>query len=285
MRLSEVLAQVDGLNKRFVYYLESQGYIKPEKIRKARISRRDYSHDDVALIRDVWAYYSRGYSVQSAQQLVAQAQRLAAYVLLSVPSSRWVEMLELLRGFDRVREVSFVYGQSADVVLKMAAPDDHEIFAVLNEVFDRSAVSGVPRILKVRESFIRGAPEPANEPVGDPSGARARGGGEPGERRAVGRGVVGESGASERSGRARSLQAYVLLKVPAKHAGGVLERLKELSGVVEASVVYGETDIVTRLVVEDQDELDDLILNRIQGLPEVESTRTFLVVGRMHWRR
>ncbi len=81
------------------------------------------------------------------------------------------------------------------------------------------------------------------------------------------------------------MQAYLLIKVPAKHAGGVLEQLKEFSGVAEASVVYGETDIVARLEVADQDELDDLILGKIQGLPSVESTRTFLVVGRLHWRR
>ena len=43
MRLQEVLNGVEGLEKRFVYYLESQGYIHPEKLQKARIARRDYS--------------------------------------------------------------------------------------------------------------------------------------------------------------------------------------------------------------------------------------------------
>ena len=81
------------------------------------------------------------------------------------------------------------------------------------------------------------------------------------------------------------MQAYVLIKVPAKHAGGVLEDLRQLRGIREASVIYGETDIVAHLEVRDQDELDDLILNRIQGLASVESTRTFIVVGRMHWRK
>lgn len=81
------------------------------------------------------------------------------------------------------------------------------------------------------------------------------------------------------------MQAFVLLKVPAKHAGGVLEELKALSGVEEASIIYGETDIIARVRAVDQDELDDLIINRIQGLAAVESTRTFLVVGKMHWRR
>lgn len=261
MRLGEVLAQVDGLNKRFVYYLESQGYIRPTKIRKTRISRRDYSADDVARIREVWSYYRRGYSVQGAQELVRQGARLAAYVLLSVPSARWASTLELLARFDRVREVSFVYGETANAIARIAAPDDHEVYAILNEVFDQAAIAGVPRILKVQRSFSR-----------TPSDAE----------RSAGRAAT--TGLDQASG-GWGLQAYVLIKVPAKHAGGVLEQLKEFPGVAEASVIYGETDIVTRLVARDQDELDDLILNQIQGLPAVESTRTFIVVGRMHWRR
>lgn len=248
-----MLSQVDGLNKRFVYYLEAQGYIRPAKMRKARISRRDYSAEDVAKVRELWAYYSRGYSVQAAQEMVRQSARLTAYVLLAVPSRRWSRALEVLSGMDRVQEVSFVYGESADAIVRVAAPDEREVYAVLNEAFDQASVAGVPRILKVQESFVRQAAAPR-----------------PGEAKAEGE---------------TSMQAYLLIKVPAKHAGGVLEQLKEFPGVAEASVIYGETDIVARLSVKDQDELDDLVLSQVQGLPAVESTRTFIVVGRMYWRR
>jgi DNA-binding Lrp family transcriptional regulator len=248
VQLGEVLARIDGLNKRFVYYLEAQGYIQPTKIRKARISRRDYSESDVERIRSVWEYYRRGYSVQGAEELAGQANRLAAYVLLAVPQSRWAATLELIRTLPKVREAAFVYGQSADLVLRVAAPDDHEILGVLNAIFDAAAIAGVPRILKVQSGF-RLAPA-ADESVGR-----------------------------------RGVQAYLLIKVPAKQAGGVLERLRGFPGVREASVVYGETDIVARVQASDQDELDDLILNQIQGLPTVESTRTFFVVGKLRWSR
>lgn len=251
MQLSEVLARVEGLNKRFVYYLEAQGYIHPQKIRKERISRRDYSPEDLARIRDIWSYYRRGFSVQSAQQMVARARERDVFVLLTVPDKRWAESIDLLAGLDRVREASIVYGEAANAVVRVAAPDDAEVYAVLNEVFDRALVAGVPRIFKVERGFRR-------------EDGRQRGGG---------------------AGRLRGLQAYLLIKVPAKHAGGVLEQLRELPGVAEASVIYGETDIIARVAAETQDELDDLIMNRIQGLPAVESTRTFIVVGRLHWRR
>lgn len=253
MQLGEVLARVDGLNKRFVYYLEAQGYIQPTKVRKARISRRDYSESDVARIREVWEYYRRGYSVLGAQELVRQANRLAAYVLLAVPSARWRETLAAVRDLPRVQEAGFVYGQSADLVLRVAAPDEHEVFRALNALFDAGEIGGAPRILKVVAGFRR------DDLVDE----------------------VGGNKASE----GRKMQAYLLIKVPAKQAGGVLERLRDEPGVVEASVVYGETDIVARVAARDQDELDDLILNRIQGLPTVESTRTFFIVGKMRWSR
>ncbi len=250
MKLSEVLSEVDGLNKRFVYYLEAQGYIQPRKLRKERISRRDYSPADLERIRGIWAYYRRGYSVQAAESAARETARLTAWALLPVPTSRWSEALELVRQLDRVQEASFVYGESADLVLRIAAPEESELFGVLNSLFDRGVVAGVPLILKTREGFQRD---------GAVYAPRDRGG--------------------------RDLQAYVLLKVPVKHAGGALDALRELPEVVEASVVYGETDIIARVVVPDQDSLDEVVLGRIQGRPMGESTRTFLVVGKMQWRR
>ena len=79
--------------------------------------------------------------------------------------------------------------------------------------------------------------------------------------------------------------AYALIKVPAKHLDGVLERLRTFDGITEASVVYGESDIIAKLEVANQDELDELIIRRIQDLPQVEATRTFIAVGGMHWKR
>ena len=79
--------------------------------------------------------------------------------------------------------------------------------------------------------------------------------------------------------------AFVLIRVPAKQVDRTLDRLRSLDGIVEASAVYGETDIIAKLEVPDQVRLDDLIIREIQGLPEVEATRTFIVVGGLHWRR
>ena len=72
MRLQAVLNQIEGLEKRFVYYLESQGYIQPQKLQKTRIARRDYSVADLERIRGIWHYYQRGISVQRAYELVTR---------------------------------------------------------------------------------------------------------------------------------------------------------------------------------------------------------------------
>lgn len=257
MRLSDVLAQVDGLNKRFVYYLEAQGHISPTKIRKARISRRDYSAEDLATIHDLWSYYRRGYTIQGARELVERSGALAAYVLFAVPSRRWREAIDLLAECEKVGEAALVHGESANAIVRIAAPDDHEIWAVLNQVFDHVGIEGIPRILKL-----------------DREGAFRRSG--------LDHERLGADGSAPSKA---AMQAYLLIKVPAKHAGGVLEQLREFPGVAEASMVYGETDIVARVEAGDQESLDDLIINEIQGLPAVESTRTFVVVSKQHWRR
>ncbi len=85
MRLQAVLNQIEGLEKRFVYYLESQGYIQPQKLQKTRIARRDYSVADLERIRGIWHYYQRGISVQRAYELVTREAADGAYVFFPVP--------------------------------------------------------------------------------------------------------------------------------------------------------------------------------------------------------
>ena len=245
MRLAEILAGVEGLNKRFVYYLEAQGHIRPRRLEKKRIARRDYSEEDLGRIRAIWGYYRRGFSVQNAVELAAQADRALAYVLFAVPARRWEDTLELLRGFENVLEASVVYGESEDIVAKLSAPDDGDIFAVLGAALRQASIAGQPTVLKI-------------------------------SRHAIDRAAAGGGG---------GVQAYVLVKASAKSIEVVLEELRKLDGVVEASVVYGESDVICRIEVADQAQLDQLVMRDIHAIPAVESTRTFIVVGSMHWRR
>jgi DNA-binding Lrp family transcriptional regulator len=168
-----------------------------------------------------------------------------AWAFIQVAHRQWGAAVELLSGVERVLEVAAVYGESADLIVKLEASRADEVFGALHTAFDRGLLLGPPTIRRARRA------------IGTPARAALEAG----------------------------MLAYVLMKVPAKHLDGVLERLRSFEGVSEASVIYGETDVIAKVEVSDQDALDDLIIRRIQGLDEVEATRTFLAVGGMHWQR
>jgi DNA-binding Lrp family transcriptional regulator len=248
MRLQDVLAAVPGVEKRFVHYLESQGYIHPQKLQKARIARRDYSAGDVERVRGIWRYYQRGMSVQRAYELVARPPIAGAYVLFPVPARRRQEALDLLREDDLVLEASIVYGESADVLARLQAHHESDVHAVLDRLFNTGIVAGIPQVHR----YVA-APQALESDGEQTQGKRMR--------------------------------AWVLIKVPAKQIGGLVDELRSYPGVVEASAIYGETDVIAKVEVPDQDALDELVFHRIQSIEAVESTRTFIAAGAMQWQR
>lgn len=84
MQIRDVLELVPGLNKRFLYYLEAQGYIKPRLIQKPRLSRRDYSEEDVTLIREVFSLYDKGYSPRAAIRAAQRSRKDASADVMSL---------------------------------------------------------------------------------------------------------------------------------------------------------------------------------------------------------
>lgn len=248
MDLKIILQQVPGVNRRFVYYLESQGYIQPTRLQKERIARRDYSPDDLRVVRETWRYYNRGFSLQAAYTLGVKQQHAVAYVTLEVPVQRREEVLEYLKALPEVVEAGVVYADTADFVVKCSAPQEADIFQALVPLFVQMGVHGVPGLMKISDNFGR-------------------------HRRPT------------RKGSKQSMMAYVLMKVPSKNSREVMGVLSTYPEVMEASIVYGESDIVARIEVGNQAEMDDLIMTRIHGMPTVESTRTYLVVGSMYWHR
>ncbi len=246
MELKHVLAQVPGLEKRFVYYLESLGYIQPARVPKRRIARRDYAPADVQRIRELWRYYQRGYALQAAQELVARP-RHRAYALLQVPRANRAAVWADLRAMPEVREACLLYGAPADVLVDLEVAADSEVYEALSHLLSHGLVAGAPEVLHVA------------------------------------RWEAGPAAQSRRE--ARRMQAYVLIKLPAKHVEDALRELQGIPGIVEAGVIYGETDIIAKVVVGDQAELDALVFQRLHAMPSVESTRTFIVVGDLHWER
>jgi DNA-binding Lrp family transcriptional regulator len=246
MRLGELLDRVPGLEKRFVYYLEAQGVVRPRRLPKARIDRRDYSSEDERRIRRIWRHYRRGYSLSASRELAEREASAAAFALVGARPGRGADAVEALSRSDRILEAAVVYGVSEDLVVRIEAARDEDVLEALHGAFDRGVLTGLPTVLRTR------------------GGLRSRG-------------TALKGGAA--------MLAFVLMRVPAKRVDETLTRLTELEGIVEASAVYGETDIIAKIEVATQAQLDDLIIGKIQGLPEVEATRTYIVVGGLHWTR
>jgi DNA-binding Lrp family transcriptional regulator len=245
MELKDILGQIPGLHKRFIYYLESQGYIRPTKLRRQRISRRDYSAEDLRIIREMWRYYERGYSVQAAYDLVSRSERVLSYVTLPVPAEQWGQMLDALQKQAEVVEACAVYGSSLDVIAKIDTPDEGEAYQVLLPALRSVGLVGSPTVLRAVDHFQQ---------------------------------EVGERGNT-------NMMAYVLMRVPGKDADQVMQELRQFPHITEAATVYGETDIIAKVMVESQTELDQLVMERLHNIPAVESTRTFIVIGGLHWSR
>ena len=186
MRLQDILAAVPGLEKRFVHYLESQGYIAPEKLQKARIARRDYSEGDLDRIRGIWRYYQRGISIARAYELVAREPATWAYVLLPVPTRSWQAALDHLSLSDKVREAGIIYAETADVIARLRVTHESDVHDVLDRLFEDGLVAGVPRVYRYAQAFPGRHLTPPNRP-------------------------------EER------MKAWILIKVPAKQIGPLVE--------------------------------------------------------------
>jgi DNA-binding Lrp family transcriptional regulator len=52
--------------------------------------------------------------------------------------------------------------------------------------------------------------------------------------------------------------------------------------VTEAVAVYGEADVIARIEVPSIDKLHELVMDKIQNLPNVRVTRTFIVIPQFH---
>ena len=70
----------------------------------------------------------------------------------------------------------------------------------------------------------------------------------------------------------------MLINTDAGAEDEVFEKLKELSQVTEAYVVYGVYDIVIRVETENMEKLRDFVTNSIRKLPKVRSTLTMIVM-------
>ena len=87
--------------------------------------------------------------------------------------------------------------------------------------------------------------------------------------------------------------ASVLINVPALQSGKVVELLKERREIVFAAAIFGSYDVLAIIETERLDQIDEIIMDYIQGIEKVQATATSITIGKvqgvsedgMRWRR
>ena len=155
MELKQILEEVPGLSRRLVYYLESRGYISPEKIKKQRIARREYSQHDLEVIKGVWHYYNRGYALQVAYDLATTTEHTITYLRVRAPFRTSVNVLHRLKDYAQVVEASVVHGTEFDLFLKTDTPDQSEVYHALVPILAELGITGLPDVYTTDLRFTR----------------------------------------------------------------------------------------------------------------------------------
>jgi len=65
MKTSEILQKID-IPRHKLYYLEQKGYVAPMRTPMGDLEAREYSSEDVAMIRLIWKYLKKGFKHKAA---------------------------------------------------------------------------------------------------------------------------------------------------------------------------------------------------------------------------
>lgn len=73
------------------------------------------------------------------------------------------------------------------------------------------------------------------------------------------------------------IQAYILFKVNSGNERETCEQITGFNEVMEASIIYGEYDVIARISVQDLQELEKLLAEKIRKIPSILLTSTMIV--------
>ena len=84
-----------------------------------------------------------------------------------------------------------------------------------------------------------------------------------------------------------AVSAFVLITVPANKSGDVVRILMDnyQDFVTEAAAVYGEADVIAKVATPSIEKLHELVMDKIQNIPNVRVTRTFIIIPQLHEMR
>jgi DNA-binding Lrp family transcriptional regulator len=71
--------------------------------------------------------------------------------------------------------------------------------------------------------------------------------------------------------------AYVMFKVSSGTEREVAQKLIEFEEVLQADVIFGEYDVVAKVLVKSLDALEDFVSDHIRNIPNVLVTSTMII--------
>lgn len=74
------------------------------------------------------------------------------------------------------------------------------------------------------------------------------------------------------------VSAYILIQTEVGHAAGVASAISQLPGVTGAEFVTGPYDVIVRAEAETMDQLGQMVVANVQGVPGIMRTITCPVV-------
>ena len=71
--------------------------------------------------------------------------------------------------------------------------------------------------------------------------------------------------------------AYVLFKVSSGTEREVCQKLVEFEEVIQADIIFGEYDVVAKIVTQDLSKLEEFVSQKIRNVPNVLVTSTLII--------
>jgi DNA-binding Lrp family transcriptional regulator len=71
--------------------------------------------------------------------------------------------------------------------------------------------------------------------------------------------------------------AYVLFKVSSGTEREVCQKLVEFGEVMQADIIFGEYDVVAKIVTQDLGELEEFVSLKVRNVPNVLVTSTMII--------
>ena len=74
-----------------------------------------------------------------------------------------------------------------------------------------------------------------------------------------------------------AIPAYVLFKVSSGTEREVCQKLIEFDEVLHADIIFGEYDVVTKIMTPDLDKLEEFVSLKVRNVPNVLLTSTMII--------